>query len=142
MRMMNLTRSWQIIGFLLWSAFPAPAAVHHVSGVTGNDAGDGSEARPWQTIGKAVHSIQPGDTVVVHRGIYRADTFQVGPAGRDSTARTIFMAAPGERVLLTKADGTQSGFGLADYALAICEVNHSFTSTDAHRPALQETREY
>ncbi|MBM6901370.1 hypothetical protein H6B10_17135, partial [Gemmiger formicilis] len=34
-------------------------------------AGDGSAARPFSTIGAAAAAAQPGDTVLIHSGIYR-----------------------------------------------------------------------
>jgi len=37
----------------------------------GNDAGDGSAAQPWKSFNKAVMSAQPGDTIVLAKGLYR-----------------------------------------------------------------------
>jgi hypothetical protein len=42
----------------------------HVS-VTGSDGADGSEQQPFATINHAAQVAQPGDTVVVHEGVYR-----------------------------------------------------------------------
>src|SRR4051812_37030682 len=50
---------------------PAPAT-YHVS-ATGNDANDGSVARPWATIQHADSIVAAGDTVVVADGIYHGD---------------------------------------------------------------------
>ena len=36
-----------------------------------SDAGDGSEDKPFQTIGKAAQIAEPGDTVLISRGVYR-----------------------------------------------------------------------
>lgn len=88
---------------------------HHVSVAKGNDAGDGSEGRPWRSFEKISDRIQPGDTVIVHGGIYRADRFEFGPAGKDAGHRTVMRAVPGERVLLARADGTPPGFWMDDY---------------------------
>ncbi len=94
------------------------AEVLHISAQTGEDANSGAAAHPWKTFDKALHTAQPGDVVTVHAGIYRADQFQLGPAGKDSRTRTVFQAAPGERVLLTRNDGTPPGLSIADYVRA------------------------
>lgn len=45
------------------------AEILHVS-PGGDDAGRGSENVPWRTIQRGVDQLQPGDTLVVHPGIY------------------------------------------------------------------------
>jgi hypothetical protein len=40
-------------------------AVRHVSAAHGDDAGDGSEARPWRTLQHAADVVEPGTTVLV-----------------------------------------------------------------------------
>jgi len=48
--------------------------VYHVA-TTGNDAGgDGSSARPWRTINRAISAVGAGDTIDVHKGRYIEDT--------------------------------------------------------------------
>lgn len=44
-------------------------ATYHVD-VRGDDAAEGTEQAPWRTIQRAVQSAQPGDTVLVHSGVY------------------------------------------------------------------------
>jgi hypothetical protein len=46
-----------------------PAELHVAP--TGTDDADGSEQHPFQTISRAASLAQPGDTVVVHGGVYR-----------------------------------------------------------------------
>jgi len=68
----------------------------HVA-VKGNDAADGSAARPFRTIGRAAQEAMPGDVVTVHAGVYRERI--APPRGGDSeTERITYQAAPGESV--------------------------------------------
>jgi hypothetical protein len=53
--------------------------------------------------------------VIIRRGVYRGAGFHFGPAGKRADSLTVFRAAPGERVLLTRDDGTPPAFTLADY---------------------------
>lgn len=81
-----------------WSADAKPSAGReiHVS-VNGDDANDGSKARPKKTISAAAQEAQPGDTVTVHAGIYRERV--TPPRGGESDAkRIVYQAAPGEKV--------------------------------------------
>ncbi len=72
------------------------AAELHVS-VKGNDANDGSAAKPFRTISAAARIAQPGDVITVHAGTYRERV--TPPRGGESDARRItYQAAPGEVV--------------------------------------------
>ena len=77
---------------------PAPAAPAdiHVS-IGGDDANDGSAARPFRTFSAAARAAQPGDVVTVHAGTYRE---RVDPprGGASEIRRIVYQAAPGERV--------------------------------------------
>jgi len=77
---------------------PAPPVnkEYHVS-VNGDDAHDGSAARPMRTISKAAQLAQPGDVITVHEGIYRE---RISPprGGESDTRRIVYQGAPGERV--------------------------------------------
>ena len=112
-----------ILGFSL-CGLPARAATWHVSAEKGKDQQDpnalaDSDSRiatePWQTIRHATRRTRPGDTVILHGGIYRADKFLFGPAGKDAQAMTVFKAAPGERVMLTDDIGDAPGISMYDY---------------------------
>ena len=77
------------------SATPAKTE-YHVS-VSGDDANDGSAARPLRTISAAAQLAQPGDTITVHEGLYRE--YINPPRGGDSDAkRIVYQAAAGEIV--------------------------------------------
>lgn len=77
---------------------PAPAAPAdiHVS-IGGDDANEGSAARPFRTISAAARAAQPGDVVTVHAGTYRE---RVDPprGGTSDIRRIVYQAAPGESV--------------------------------------------
>ncbi len=52
-------------------AAPDPTPKDYYVSITGSDSsGDGSQAKPWRTIGKAALIVNPGDTVNVLAGIY------------------------------------------------------------------------
>ncbi len=87
---------------------PDPAVVLHVA-PEGNDAADGSEARPFATLAKARDAVQAlrapqgGARIVVHGGTYRAaETFVL--AAEDSgtaAAPIVYQAAPGHAPVFT-----------------------------------------
>jgi len=57
------------LGVLLLSA-SLQAAVWHVDASKGDDAQDGTEDRPFRSIMHAAKLVNPGDTVLVHAGVY------------------------------------------------------------------------
>ena len=74
----------------------ATAREYHVS-PSGNNAHDGSAAKPLQTISAAAQLAQPGDTITVHAGTYRE---RINPprGGTSDTQRITYRAAPDEKV--------------------------------------------
>jgi parallel beta-helix repeat protein len=63
-----------------------------------SDQGPGTESTPFKTISRAAALAQPGDTVVVHAGIYRE---RVTPARGGVEGKPItYQAAPGEKVVV------------------------------------------
>ena len=71
---------------------------YHVAPAGSNDK-PGTAEQPFQTINHAAQILQPGDTVVVHEGVYRE---RVTPArgGDGEEVRITYTAAPGERVVI------------------------------------------
>lgn len=62
---------------------------------TGSDANSGSKTAPFKTINKAASLANPGDTVIIHGGLYRERVDPLnGGAGED--ARIVYKAAQGE----------------------------------------------
>lgn len=63
-----------------------------------NDNNEGTPKKPFKSISKAAAMAHPGDTVFVHRGIYRE---WVAPArGGAETKPITYMGAPGEEVII------------------------------------------
>lgn len=75
---------------------------YHVS-VHGDDAHDGTPRFPFRTISAAAERAMPGDTIIVHEGVYRE---RVAPprGGISDDRRIIYCAAPGERVEITGSE--------------------------------------
>ena len=72
--------------------------VFHVA-VNGKDTSEGTERKPFRTIGKAAEIAETGDTVIVHEGEYRE---WVSPAhgGYSDVSRITYEAAAGEHVII------------------------------------------
>jgi len=64
----RLPLKFLILAFLM--TIPAHAREYHVA-VTGNDTNEGTGQYPYKTIGRAAQIAQPGDEIIVHKGIYR-----------------------------------------------------------------------
>ncbi|MBX7195693.1 MAG: right-handed parallel beta-helix repeat-containing protein [Sandaracinaceae bacterium] len=69
----------------------------HVA-VDGDDAGDGSEARPFASVSRASLEVGPGDTVLVHGGTYH-DVIEPPVSGEEGRPIT-YRAVDGEEVVL------------------------------------------
>ena len=65
----------------------------------GSDQADGSDAHPFETIGRAATIAQPGDTVVVHAGVYR-EWVRPRHSGLSDRRRITYTAAAGEHVTI------------------------------------------
>jgi hypothetical protein len=72
-------------------------ATYHVTR-TGSDAGDGSTAAPFLTIGRGLQEAQPGDTVLVHVGVYHEE-IAVPRGGNPGAPITVRGAGDGPAVL-------------------------------------------
>ena len=64
--------------FRSWEQPPRYTHTYHVAqgDSQASDENPGTAARPWRTIGKAAATLQPGERVIVHRGVVPG----VGPA--------------------------------------------------------------
>lgn len=74
-------------------------SIYHVAQSTGNDHHDGSASQPFATINHAAQLALPGDTVVVHAGVYR-EAVQPRFGGKHPTSAITYQAAAGEKVVI------------------------------------------
>ena len=72
-----------------------PSGIRHVAPGGSDATGDGSAARPFQTISRAARNLAPGTAVYVHAGTYGGGVFLSGLRGAD-TAPIWITGAPGE----------------------------------------------
>jgi hypothetical protein len=77
------------------------AAELHVA-PTGDDANPGTAAKPLATLQAGVNRLQPGDTLLVHAGVYR-ETVKF-PRSGTAAAPISVQAYKGERVLISGCD--------------------------------------
>lgn len=118
-------------------AISLQAETYHVA-VNGNDEHQGTSANPFKTISRSAQLAQPGDTIIVHEGIYRE---RVAPPRGGSLGKPIvYMAAPGERVVIKGSEiwnpnWTKGGSG-AYYAIPDPALFNDLKSeyVDSHNP--------
>lgn len=93
-----------LIGAVLAACPAALAEIYHVAQKhpAASDANAGTEQAPWKTLSKAAAELSPGDTAVIHEGVYRE---WVNPARSGSASAPItFQGSAGETVILSGAD--------------------------------------
>jgi len=82
-----------------------PGRIFHVAQKSPNafDANPGTSERPWKTIQRAAETLRPGDTVVIHEGVYREE---VRPflGGTSYDRMVTYRTAEGERPVLKGSD--------------------------------------
>jgi alpha-N-arabinofuranosidase len=102
----------------------ASAQEYHVA-VNGNDANDGSIAKPFKTIAAAANVAMPGNIITVHAGVYRE---QVTPprGGNSEQERIWYRAARGEKVEV-KGSEIIKGWKRLDTSIWVVTIpNHFF----------------
>lgn len=87
-----------LIALFIISSCEVEANEYNVS-VNGSDMATGSLNDPFRTISHAANIAQPGDTITVHKGIYRE---RVNPlnGGSNDLHRIVYQAAQGEKVVI------------------------------------------
>ncbi len=65
----------------------------------GADANTGSKEAPFLTINKAAKAARPGDTIIVHEGVYR-EWVKPEEGGLSNKRRIVYQAAEGEKVII------------------------------------------
>ena len=58
-----------------------PTSVRHVTTDGDDDAGDGSEGRPFRSVQRAVRDLTPGTAVEIHAGVYDGEVTLTAPHG-------------------------------------------------------------
>ena len=95
----------------VWSFTTMPAdafwaAAYYVDGSKrgASDGNQGTEARPWKTIGRGVQSLQPGDILLIKAGTYR-ETVNLTKSGTEANPIRI-RAYPGDegKVIINAAE--------------------------------------
>jgi parallel beta-helix repeat protein len=91
-----------MIATLAHAAEPGRTIVVAQGSPAADDGNPATAAAPLRTIAAAVRTAGPGDTVLVHAGIYRE---HIAPAvGGEEKRPLVFQAAPGERVVVRGSD--------------------------------------
>ena len=107
---------------------PAPGATYYVDGQSSEASDDqpGTAEAPWKTVSRAASAqeLQPGDTVVIHSGVYR-EHVEVKVSGQPERPIT-FTAAPGARVVLK---GSELVRGAVDKLAEQAEIARNLTPT-------------
>jgi hypothetical protein len=80
------------------------AATYHVAQdhPAASDENPGTADAPWKTVSKAAQTLEAGDRVIVHEGVYR-EWAEPKNSGRPG-ARIVYEGAEGENVTMTGAD--------------------------------------
>ncbi|HWQ92676.1 MAG TPA: right-handed parallel beta-helix repeat-containing protein [Clostridia bacterium] len=109
------------LALTLTLALDAHSAVFHVAErhAAAADDAPGTLHQPWKTIARAATQAGPGDTVLVHGGVYRERVLIEKNGTATNPLR--FEAAPGEHVVLTGADQL-TGWTRHDPALPIYRI--------------------
>ncbi|MBW2459571.1 MAG: hypothetical protein JRI68_34070, partial [Deltaproteobacteria bacterium] len=106
-----------------WGDLPVDGSTQYVDGSYGGGDADGSEARPWPTIGQAVTAAAPGALIAVAAGSYGEELLIQGKAVRlwgrcpeqvviEATGQALAPCPPTAVCILDGADGSEVG-GLA-----------------------------
>ena len=83
------------------------AAEYHVdqNNPQAADAGPGTKDKPFKTINASLKNLRPGDTVWMHKGVYREYIFtDEKVSGSGLGAMISFLACPGEEVVIKGSD--------------------------------------
>ncbi|OHB41601.1 MAG: hypothetical protein A2Y13_03915 [Planctomycetes bacterium GWC2_45_44] len=91
--------------FHMWEVSPKFTRTFHVAQQHQAAADDnpGTENRPWKTIAKAAATLQPGERVIIHRGIYR-EWVRPARGGTGPDRMISYEAAPNEEVVIKGSD--------------------------------------
>jgi alpha-L-arabinofuranosidase len=97
---------------------------YHVS-LQGDDARDGSAARPLRTISAAARLAQPGDVITVHEGTYR-ERIDPPRGGVSDEKRIVYRAAPGEKAVIKGSEPIKGWAKVQNDAWKVTIPNSAF----------------
>lgn len=101
---------------------PSMAACEfHVHADSGDDGNPGTLQEPFRSIGAAARVAQPGDSILVHDGIYRETVSP--PRGGTADRPITYAAAPGSQPIITGSDPV-SGWTPEDGGLWRIDIPH------------------
>ena len=89
----------------------------------GSDCGLGNVESPFLTIDKAASVAQPGDSIIVHEGIYREEITHIN-TGLSESRRISFEAAPDEQVII-KGSEEITGWQQIDGSIWKVEIDNT-----------------
>ncbi|PNR94324.1 right-handed parallel beta-helix repeat-containing protein [Petrotoga sp. 9PWA.NaAc.5.4] len=96
---------------------------YHVA-KNGSDHGEGTQQDPFLTINKAAFIAMPGDTIIVHEGIYR-EWVKPKNKGLSNKRRIVYQAAKGEKVVIKGSERIQN-WQHVEKNIWKCELPNSF----------------
>jgi alpha-N-arabinofuranosidase len=102
MKLTSILRTALVCSFhaVFWAGSGGPLAAREIQvAVTGDDAADGSAAKPLRTIQGAARQAMPGDVITVREGTYR-ERIDPPRGGESDSKRIVYQAAPGEKVAI------------------------------------------
>ncbi|MFJ4851618.1 MULTISPECIES: discoidin domain-containing protein [unclassified Streptomyces] len=104
-------------------AADAPRTIHVAK--NGNDANAGTQASPYLTINRAAQVAQPGDTVMVHAGLYR-ETVKPARGGTDEQHRITYTNAADGAVTIKGSEEINSWTRASGNVWSVTLPNSSF----------------
>ncbi len=100
------SESWAVCN----EAFVRAGDTHHVATI-GSDTGQGTSDAPWRTIQHAVDQAEPGDTILVHEGVYN-EAVMITRSGSAKGGYITLAEAPGESAIIDGIELARQPFGM------------------------------
>ncbi|WP_163268910.1 right-handed parallel beta-helix repeat-containing protein [Chelativorans alearense] len=100
------TESWAVCN----EAFVRSGDTHHVATI-GSDTDQGTSDAPWRTIQHAVDQAEPGDTILVHGGVYN-EAVTITRSGSAKGGYITLAEAPGESAIIDGTGLVRQPFGM------------------------------
>jgi len=119
-----------IISLLLLSSVSYSRDIH-VS-IKGNNSNPGTLTAPLRTIQHAAELAQPGDTIIVHGGIYR-EYINPPRGGTSDTKRIVYEAAPGEKAVIKGSEIIKNWNKVKDNVWEVIIPNSFFGKLNPYR---------